>query len=688
MLLPRANGSPATSNGEAVEKFTGGHTRAVWVTDAHNKDSFAERNELQLVGYDSRDGKGERIICAERANYYRPLITPDGQRIVFSNRQTRKIYIVKWDGSHPRLLKEPGCATEVWRDPDTGKTWVYYQESLEDFTKPVRRFLIDEPDKLETVWSSSVVQALPSFQISRDGKMAASTFPWPSSGVAELPNVAWRKHRDGCWPSMAPDDSYLSWTFDGPHRNLILTRAGGEESWTINVSGAPGVNDFEVYHPRWSNDVRYMVMTGPYTAGDKKIKLWDGADGVEIYIGKFNKDFRGMDGWLKLTKSRVGEFFPDLWIAGGENRSSKFGTAAPASSKAANEPQPAHPESYDSTWPGSKSALLFQWRDNKDNGQFVDGSGKTRNVRLHAEGGARFGPNGEMHILGGAFVPDGAFNKEIRDACKKSDQIAIEAIVATSRIPQFGPARIISLSRDPSKRNFTLGQENDRLVLRLQTSNTNRNGMDFTLAPIAAGTPYHVLVTYKPGLLICYLNGKIASQTKFEKGSFDKWQGSSYSLIFGNEVGGVRPWEGYLDGVAIYGRFIDAEEAAKKFELARARIAKRPRIDRKIVKAEMLQKADSPPPEAITPYRRALVINRYRIKEANDSTFVNQTVQVAEWALLDAKVPASYEHAKPGKILELNLEPYEAHPQLESERLASDMPSLDEDVYYNVSSGR
>ena len=200
--------------------------------------------------------------------------------------------------------------------------------------------------KLETVWSSSVVQALPSFQISRDGKMAASTFPWPSSGVAELPNVAWRKHRDGCWPSMAPDDSYLSWTFDGPHRNLILTRAGGEESWTINVSGAPGVNDFEVYHPRWSNDVRYMVMTGPYTAGDKKIKLWDGADGVEIYIGKFNKDFRGMDGWLKLTKSRVGEFFPDLWIAGGENRSSKFGTAAPASSKAANEPQPAHPESY------------------------------------------------------------------------------------------------------------------------------------------------------------------------------------------------------------------------------------------------------------------------------------------------------------------------------------------------------
>ena len=101
----------------------------------------------------------------------------------------------------------------------------------------------------------------------------------------------------------------------------------------------------------------------------------------------------------------------------------------------------------------------------------------------------------------------------------------------------------------------------------------------------------------------------------------------------------------------------------------------------------MLQKAESPPPEAITPYRRALVINRYKIKEARDSQLVNQTVQVAEWALLDAKIPSTYADAKPGEVLELNLEPYEAHPQLESERLASDMPSLEEELYYSVSSG-
>ena len=688
----RVNASSTTVDGATVEKFTGGHTRVVWLTDLENKDTFAERSQLQLVGYDSRDGKGERIIWGDRANYYRPLITPDGQQIVISDRQTRKIYVIKWDESHPRLLKEPGCATELWRDPNTGKIWVYYQENPNDFTKPVLRFPIDESANVQTVWSSSVIEALPSFQLSRDGKMAASTFPWPSSGVAELPDVAWRKHRDGCWPAMAPDDSSISWTFDGAHRNLFMTRAGEKESWKVNISNAPGVKNFEVYHPRWSNDVRFMVMTGPYTSGDEKIKLWDGADGVEIYIGKFDKELRAMAGWLKLTDSRIGEFFPDVWIAGGEQKSSKFNASARVStvtsSKLAQFLNSVFGKLYENVWPGSRTGLLFQWRDNKDNGQFVNGSGDSRNVRLRAEGGARFGPNGEMHILGGAFVPDGTFNKEIRDACRKTDELAIEAIVTASRVPQFGPARIISLSRSPSKRNFTLGQEGDHLVLRLQTSNTSRNGMDFRLAPLEPGKPYHVLVTYKPGLLVCYLDGKIASQTSFESGSFDKWHGSSYSLIFGNEVGGVRPWEGYLDGVAIYSRFVDPEEAARKFKLASARISTRPRIDRKIVKAEMLQKADSPPPEAITPYRRALVINRYKIKEAKDSKLVNQTVQVAEWALLDAKVPSTYAQVKPGQILELDLEPYEAHPQLESERLASDVPSLDEDLYYSVSSGR
>jgi hypothetical protein len=58
----RVNASSTTVDGATVEKLTGGHTRVVWLTDLENKDTFKRRNQLQLVGYDSRDGKGERII--------------------------------------------------------------------------------------------------------------------------------------------------------------------------------------------------------------------------------------------------------------------------------------------------------------------------------------------------------------------------------------------------------------------------------------------------------------------------------------------------------------------------------------------------------------------------------------------------------------------------------------------------
>ena len=51
------------------------------------------------------------------------------------------------------------------------------------------------------------------------------------------------------------------------------------------------------------------------------------------------------------------------------------------------------------------------------------------------------------------------------------------------------------------------------------------------------------------------------------------------------------------------------------------------------------------------------------------------------------KSPCRTLELRPGEVREMSLEPYDAHPQLESERLASDMPSLDEEVYYSVSSG-
>jgi hypothetical protein len=66
------------------------------------------------------------------------------------------------------------------------------------------------------------------------------------------------------------------------------------------------------------------------------------------------------------------------------------------------------------------------------------------------------------------------------------------------------------LSRDGSSRNFSLAQEGDHLVLRLRTTETDANGTSKqqNLGRIQAGRTYHVLVSYRPGLLACFIDGK------------------------------------------------------------------------------------------------------------------------------------------------------------------------------------
>jgi len=58
----------------------------------------------------------------------------------------------------------------------------------------------------------------------------------------------------------------------------------------------------------------------------------------------------------------------------------------------------------------------------------------------------------------------------------ESSQFTLVITAAAKKAIQTGPARIISLSADPSNRNFTLGQEEDNLIFRVRTPFTGDNG--------------------------------------------------------------------------------------------------------------------------------------------------------------------------------------------------------------------
>ncbi|PCJ52400.1 MAG: hypothetical protein COA79_23915 [Planctomycetota bacterium] len=188
---------------------------------------------------------------------------------------------------------------------------------------------------------------------------------------------------------------------------------------------------------------------------------------------------------------------------------------------------------------------------------------------LTQKGQAKVGRKNWLHFTEGSLTASKKTADKLGQACKKTNEITIQAIISTSTLDQIGPARIISFSKSSSERNFTLGQSSDFLILRLRTPNTGANGSspESKLCKIKKDVPSHIIVTYRNGELVCYQNGKLVSTKKNIQGGFENW--IPQTLIFGNEATGSRNWKGSVGAISIYNRFMTADEAKSNYKLAK-----------------------------------------------------------------------------------------------------------------------
>ena len=313
----------ATATGNSKQGIiSGSRLRVVWVQDmGDGRDVDTLGSNLQLMGLDTGDGKGERAILGAVGNYAKPLITPRGDRVVYTDRIRKKVYVVNWDGSGLRELFG-GFGLALWRDPRDGREWIYYgyEEMREGglHCPAVYRTLLDRPGAGELVWSRVPVN-VDSFQVSADGRMAGGNFPWPEGGVAQLPNKSIKIYTKGCWPALTTvRGKPFYWIFDGAHRNLTIFELQNNKKWQVNINGAPGIDGHEIYHPRWSNHPRIIAMTGPYKVGFGANRIAGGGPAVEIYVGRFNAGLTKIESWWQVTKNDRGDFFPDVWVAPAE----------------------------------------------------------------------------------------------------------------------------------------------------------------------------------------------------------------------------------------------------------------------------------------------------------------------------------------------------------------------------------
>jgi len=308
------NANSPTGPGSELHALTGAPARAVWV-QGDGTDPRAAGDQLILMGLDTQDGRGERTILQERRSYVKPMITPRGNRIIFSSRVEPgppETFIVNFDGSGLRKLA-PGFALAVWENPVDESEWVYIgTDNIKHDFKTVTRFPIDAPDKREPVWNASLV-SMDTFQVSADGRFAGGLFPWPHAGIADLKKGTITRLGDGCWPGLTRARGPLFWYFDGAHRNLTMVDVAAESRWMVNINSAPGFDGAEVYHPRWTNHPRFMTISGPYNQGGPN-QARTGGPQVEVYLGRFSQDFARIEAWARVTNNSGGDTYPDVWL--------------------------------------------------------------------------------------------------------------------------------------------------------------------------------------------------------------------------------------------------------------------------------------------------------------------------------------------------------------------------------------
>lgn len=91
--------------------------------------------------------------------------------------------------------------------------------------------------------------------------------------------------------------------------------------------------------------------------------------------------------------------------------------------------------------------------------------------------------------------------------------LSVELLIRPADTAQTGPARITSISRSPSLRDLTIGQQDDRIAVRIRTPRTGLNGAAircWTRPVLHAGEPAHIVTTFANGTLRIFVNGREA----------------------------------------------------------------------------------------------------------------------------------------------------------------------------------
>ncbi len=98
------------------------------------------------------------------------------------------------------------------------------------------------------------------------------------------------------------------------------------------------------------------------------------------------------------------------------------------------------------------------------------------NLTIEKPEAVRWLPDGGLRVDSSTRIASAAAAGKVVQAVRRSGELTVEAWIRPANTTQAGPARIVTCSADPSRRNFTLGQALGDFEMRFRTTSTTPNG--------------------------------------------------------------------------------------------------------------------------------------------------------------------------------------------------------------------
>jgi hypothetical protein len=655
LSLPTGTDEAAPENLTAmIRAFAGGPLRMVWTRMADEGDFYAKGSQGQLYVLDTEE-RAERCLLAESRSYARPMISEDGWQVVFTDSVARACYTVAWQGGQPRKIAD-GYAADVWRDPRSGRDWVYVRTGWRDTSAPIIRVRLDDPAIQEQVWSATPTgqTMICDLQLSDDGTLAVGGFPWPNCGIAKLETGDFTPIGGGCWPSIGPGENPRFFHFLGVHTAINFYDEQGATPRQIKLATVPGWAGHKLYHPRWSNHPRLITATAPQWQPE-----------TELYLGRFDERYTQIEAWQRVTFNNTADFFGDAW--------SSRGMKPPGChvQTVQDEEKPA-PVSEN-----AEGGMLFRWDRLGAKNAITDATGKvTRVSSLVMKGRARSNAFLGAEVREGFFQADEPSAKAVVEALGKAEPVAL---AFTARATGTDGV-LIQIGGGGTKAALEIAQQGGHLTLASRDAAGKARG-PLMLGQIAQDQWQRWVIQIAAGEVITWSDG-VRQGVPLKL--MEALPALDASLVFGAQPSGERAWRGSLEALRIRSVKTDDAIAGADYEMQRAAWSQRKTPSRVKIEAELVQASEAEDLERLAPYTRSLAENVYRVLRTVEGTAVEGEIVVLQWVIMDSNV--LHEPPDTGIRVTLELESADDHPELTGEHRSSDIfePALP--VFYDVGS--